>query len=118
MNLEQLISRLKRCTQTAEVEFDFCRCVPTRVDSWRGVYAELALGWSADWRSVPVSGLLANLESAVGATFEGWKGGNYKMEGNTTVWVDNPGECTHTTITGLVEVDDYTVIIETRRQYE
>lgn len=88
------------------VYLDFCRCVPTTVDSWRGFYAEPALGWevagyySGSVKEYPtVASLIAELEKAIdGREYTGWKGGEYTYNGDETLHIDNPGDFTSTEI--------------------
>lgn len=116
--LGDVIQALERADPTAEVQFDFCYLAPTEVDSYRGYYEHLALGWkNADappyWPKV--SELLVTLKAAVGATFEGWKGGRFRMRADTPLWVANRG---HSGGTGIVGVDldgEYTVILRTAK---
>jgi hypothetical protein len=101
----------------AEVRFDFCSLTPTRFASWRGIYAELALGWTADPAGpLTVAELLELARACVGQTFHGWKGGEFAMRSATRVWVDNPGESTMTKLS-MVRLDgDGVVILDTRRE--
>lgn len=58
--------------------------------SYRGYYDELAF---EPRRDVLVSDMLSDARSAVGATYCGWKGGEYKMDLFTPVWLAVGGEC-------------------------
>ena len=97
MRLGELIKRLKKYDSSHQVRFDFCRLVPTTVDSWRGIYAELALGFDF-YGDKTVGDLLEELQGAIGNTFGGYKGGTYRMDEDTPVHVDNYSECTNTEI--------------------
>jgi len=112
INLGQLIDLLNQRPQNQGVSFDFCGTVPDSVDSYRGYYDQLAVGWCHGGKPQTVAGLLAILEGAVGTTYEGWKGGEYVMSRRTPLWVSNPGECGQTIITGLA--GDVHTVIETR----
>lgn len=96
------------------VYFDFGSLVPTNFDSWRGSYAELALGYALDddKEGPTLSDFLKLCKETDGATFGGWKGGDYTMNKNTPVWVANQG---HSGDTGIVEVldDGWRVILAT-----
>jgi hypothetical protein len=62
-----------------------------------------------------VAQVLAVLEPAVNATFQGYKGGDYRMMRETPVWVAN---YSHTGGTGIVSIeaeDDHTVILITKK---
>lgn len=121
------LTPLARHNADAHVEFDFCGLVPAAFASSRGDYSELALGWadprgSADkarrareeWPEPTLRTLLDRANAAVGATFPGWKGGEYVATKRSLLWVDNPGEWT-STIIFAVEIRDGAAIIHTRR---
>lgn len=123
MTTNELIGILRGAKQDSLVYFDFCGCVPTTIASWRGIYAEPALGWApGGWsgkaRSPAVAMLLAELEKSIdGREYSGWKGGEYCYTGNEPLHVDNPGDCTDTNITH-VTVIDYRVVIHTNMTFE
>lgn len=96
------------------VRFNFEYVHPTRLMSWRGVYAELAYGFAIDGDYPTLSDVLMELRSAIGKTFEGYKGGEYVMGKATPIWVANCGNSGDTGIVG-VEDDDYCVILLTAR---
>jgi hypothetical protein len=59
--------------------------------SYRGYYEQLAVEISYD---VAVADMLYDAKTALCATFQGWKGGDYTMRDYTQVWlVDEPGDC-------------------------
>lgn len=99
-----------------KVIFDFCSAFPTEIDSWRGIYAEVALSFTMDWRGgtepMLVTDFIDMLIQTVGRTFTGYKGGEFMMTENTPVWVDNYGECTNTAVIGVSTMSCY-IIIET-----
>lgn len=100
--LGELISAFAACNPEADVYYDFAYLSPTKPASWRGVYAELALGWASDRGSwLKVSEVLAWLREANGHLYEGYKGGTYRMGLSTPVWVDNWGQYSSTAIAGL-----------------
>jgi len=53
--------------------------------SWRGVYAELAFEVVED---TTVGEMLDCAEDSVGKTFEGWKGGDFKMCETTEIHIE------------------------------
>lgn len=67
--------------------------------SWRGIYSHLTLGGWGDYETT--GALLAGARAADGATFAGYKGGDYIMGPNTFVWADYYGECPGRAVTGL-----------------
>ena len=117
MTIGEVLEALKACKPTASVHFDFCDCVPAVVDSWRGVYAEAALGWSPYSRDAmtTVSQLIVELKSSIAddREFVGWKGGKYRYRLDTPLHVDNRGKCTYTDLASVVD-EDYRVTLPTR----
>lgn len=121
------IGELKNILLTARPEqyvyFDFCNCRPTTIDSWRGIYAEPALGWAPTGYSAnaadaseqtTVKTLLDELEEATSTCYGGWKGGDYYYHDNSPLHIDNSGDSTNTEI-DRVTVDGLYVIIHTKK---
>ena len=100
MTLGKIIDWLERLPPEDEVVFDFCRASPSGIDSSRGDYAELALGYSFE-QVATVLDVLKWCKGAVGATFSGYKGGDYMMTRDTQVWVDKWGAWTGTAIDSM-----------------
>ena len=124
MTINEILKELRRAKPDGRVYLSFCRCVPTTVRSWRGIYAEPALGWqpggySCDVKEYPTAAsLIAELERAIdGREYTGWKGGEYKYAGNETLHVDNSGDCTNTEIQ-RVEVKEWEVVLHTATEGE
>ena len=65
---------------------------PHTIDSWRGSYCELALGYAQTGKPFPVHLWLQKLRETIGATFTGYKGGEFLMGKTTPIWVANYGE--------------------------
>ena len=119
LTLGRLIEKLERAAHAKDdacdaqrVYFDFCDLSPVHLDSWRGVYAFLALGWNESGQ-MTLPQLLGECTRAVGATFEGWKGGSYKMTKETPVMVANRG-CAGSTAICDVKADGYIVTLVTK----
>ena len=99
MRLGEIIDALASVKPDANVEFDFGGLRPTGVDSYRGYYSDLALSYGDEGMT---SGLLLNeLRDAVGATFEGYKGGEFRMDKSTPVWVANYGRSHGVAVIGI-----------------
>ena len=122
IRLGDLIAALERRPAEQWVIFDFGRLIPRKLASYRGYYAELALGYDDDWYGreprhgeghVTVRALLIELRSAIGKTFTGWKGGDYVMNERTPVWAANTGESPSTAIVGLAGCN-YATVLATR----
>ena len=118
--INEVIEKLKQANPENDVFFSPLRLVPTTVDSWRGIYAEPALGWEAagysgNGKAPTVATLLAELEKSIdGREYQGWKGGEYTYRGNSPLHIDNPGESTNTEIQDvIVGLYDVTIVIAT-----
>ena len=92
--------------------FDFEYARPVGIDSWRGIYAELALKFEFSGEEMPLSCFIDLLKDAVGKTFTGYKGGDFKMSRHTPVWVANYGNAGNTAVIGVVD-NSYEVILMT-----
>lgn len=109
LSLGELIAKCEEILRIADrgdemtVWFDFEYAQPTTLASWRGVYAELALGFDFANSSVLLPAFITMLKSADGAVMEGYKGGNYYMGLRTPVWVANYGHAGETAIVGVLD---------------
>jgi len=114
MTLGALIEAFEPLPDGLQVLFDFCNFVPTKIESYRGYYEDLALGHKPldDAEQPSVATVRALLKAAVGAHFAGYKGGEYTGFWETALWVDNPGKDSSTAIVGVVNAG-YVVIIKT-----
>jgi hypothetical protein len=118
ITINELLTTLRTAPkQDGRVYLNFCRCVPTTVGSWRGIYAEPALGWqpagySGNVKEYPtVASLIVELEKAIdGREYTGWKGGEYTYDGSETLHIDNSGDCTNTEIV-RVEVKEWGEVV-------
>lgn len=83
MTLDELIAAL-------EAE-DPSRVLPdgfTNPHSYRGFYDELAFEPASNVR---IGNMLADARSALGTTYQGWKGGDFTMSGWTDCWLASEG---------------------------
>lgn len=112
MRLGDIIDALAACKPSSDVEFDFGGLHPTGVDSYRGYYSDLALGYGENG-GLNAGDLLKELRHADGAVFTGYKGGDYRMDRNTPMWVANWGRC-HGVAVVAVEDQDWRVVIRTQ----
>jgi hypothetical protein len=51
-----------------------------------------------------VQSLVDELNSCIGKTFIGWKGGEFEMDKDTPVWVSEKGECIDNSIASIVRM--------------
>ena len=113
LTLGGLIDGLKRLPQDQPVYYDFARFVPTSLESYRGYYEDLALGYrERDARDARTGNLCTACMDAVGRLYTGYKGGNYRMVRDTPIWVANRGEAVGTYLVG-VRTNDYATILLT-----
>jgi hypothetical protein len=121
MSLGQIISECKaiqskgyKCHDGSHpgVSFDFECARPTHFDSWRGIYAELAIGFSFDGAYPELPDFIRMAELAVEETFDGYKGGEYTMSRDTPVWVANWGNSGSTAVIGVKDCG-WQVVLET-----
>lgn len=118
--LGELIEKLeqvgKYCDDLEEkhVLFDFSYHVPGRFVSYRGYYEDLCLTYhELDYEYWPrINAFIQQVNDCVGATFTGYKGGNYKMNKGTRIWVDKTDQCFGTALVGVREYDTK-IILET-----
>ena len=85
MTLGKLIEWLEKQDQNLVVKDGF-----GSAHSDRGSYDELAFSPEIEAK---ISDMLTFAKSALGATFEGWKGGDFKMDEYTPVYIGFFGNC-------------------------
>lgn len=112
--ISDLIQFLERCPPSSIVVYDNGK-IPRYLCSWRGDYTELALSQDGAF-PISVGDILKDLRDAIGKTYEGYKGGEYQMNGATGVYCDNWGQCTNTHIVGGIHRDGVAVLKTTRPQ--
>ena len=83
MTLKLLIELLQSCDPNLRVSSGFGKAI-----SWRGVYAELAFEPAAN---VTVGAMLKEATRANGQTFTAYKGGEYTMDLDTHVHLEEYG---------------------------
>jgi len=83
MTLEELIAALEAADPNLCLPLGF-----SHPHSYRGDYMDLAFEPTAN---VTVGEMLADARSALGATYQGWKGGDFEMRGWTTCWLAEEG---------------------------
>lgn len=108
LSLGQLIDKMEEVDMEDEcfITYDWAFAKPTVLDSWRGSYAELAIGYDmeGDYYATCAHQFLEKLKSAVEETFTGYKGGNFTMTKNTPLWVSNYSETGNTQVVGITPI--------------
>ena len=116
LKLEPIVKNQKpiieKYEHEATVRYDFEYLFPTDIDSWRGIYAELALNFTSKGEEMKVSAFLKMLKDTVGKTFTGYKGGDFRMNKHTPIWVANYGNSGNTAVIDIVD-NEYNVILIT-----
>jgi hypothetical protein len=74
--------------------------------SWRENYPELAFEPA---HNVSIKDMLNEAKDCVDKTFTGWKGGDFKMSGDTRIHVATIGDCTAWGIPDFNEYDSHTL---------
>lgn len=116
ITLGELITKLETCPSEWPLYFDFCAMVPDGLDSFRGYYDQLAVGFrECGGTELTVGEFLDEAKRAVGATFQGYKGGDYRMDKATFIWVSNYGHSSNTVIVDVIQAR-HIVILETRHE--
>lgn len=95
------------------VYIDWCDLCPGSFHSYRGYYDHLAFDFNVQGTK-KVKDFLAECREAEGDHFSGYKGGDYKMDRKTPVWVSQWGDNSHWGIAGI-DNDGYTVRIVTKK---
>ncbi|MFJ6237956.1 hypothetical protein ACIQH0_28200 [Streptomyces griseus] len=90
MSLDELIKMLETVNPSTVLRRGFCN-----PHSYRGYYRDVAFQPAFE---VTVGEMLADARSARGATYEGWKGGDFTMSGYTDCWLSMEGECSGETL--------------------
>jgi hypothetical protein len=122
--LEPIAEKQKEREEEATVSFDFEYAFPTGVSSWRGSYCELAIEFDfvgygfgdytpKDKKEPTVSEFLAMMKKSMGATYTGWKGGDFVMGKTTPLWVANPGNSGETALIDILD-EGYSVKLITK----
>lgn len=70
------------------ITFDWGCAWPIGFNSYRGDYAQICMEYGGEHRHhQTVKGLLEKMQELLGTTLEGWKGGDYTVDGSKEVYV-------------------------------
>jgi hypothetical protein len=89
LTLGGLLARLREFKPEAVIAFDFNGESPSKADSYRGYYADLAISSSA--KPTRADEFLAQMEAALDTTYTGYKGGDFVMDAVTPLWYGTYG---------------------------
>jgi len=90
LTLGALIATLEKAPADVQVVFDNGMS-PGYAMSYRGYYSDLAFNPCSD--AITSGKFLEVARKALGATFEGYKGGDFVMGENTPLWASGYGDC-------------------------
>lgn len=114
MTLGEFLKKLSAIKdKSKEVRFSFAYYRPTSFHSYRGIYSEIALGYTDESNIITVQELISIVKKSIGVKFPGYKGGDFRMTENTPVWIDNQSMASSTALVDVVE-DRYGVYLETK----
>lgn len=123
LSLGELILKLEGILKTKDkpdetkVFFDFEYLFPTEFDSWRGIYAELALEFTTysygEDAKKPLSlpAFYQLCKETIGKKFTGYKGGDFVMGKTTPIWVANWGNSGNTALIDVIDSSHGVILI-------
>ena len=94
MMLGELITTLEAVNPQQTVQHGF-----HNPHSYRGDYMDLAFEPATN---ITVADMLAAARSALGTTYQGWKGGHYTMNEHSWCWLSQEGDASGETISALL----------------
>ena len=117
MTLGALREALRAFSPAAHVRYDRFDLYWCDLDSWRGSYAQPALGW----RETPapnggstVAALIEEVDKALsGCVYGGWKGGEFTFHADSPVWIDNSGTSSRTYLVGMEQALECLIVLRT-----
>jgi hypothetical protein len=107
VNLGEWIETLQALPPAMPIEYPRGFGAPLYIGeliSWRGIYQDLTLPPVDESFIKTVGDALANAQAAVGATFTGYKGGDYTMHESTYLWADPYGRSVGSRVLGIAVV--------------
>lgn len=116
MTLGEFIKELEKCSPNSKVYIEPFGFIPTDFNSYRGYYSNLALGYtvrdySGNETVITTEQLIKKAKDCIGKTFIGWKGGEFKMNKHTPLWISNIGNCSDIAIKEIKNIGDNIVEI-------
>lgn len=110
MTLGGLVGALAAADPAMRVVYDMPGARhPSAPVSYRGYYSDLSFPPSHD--PITVTDLLVNARDALGATFEGYKGGDFTMTAETPLWAADYDIASGVAIMGAHVIGDNLVLI-------
>lgn len=115
LNYGQFVNELEKLSPETIIRFDFGYFTPKGYYSYRGYYEDCAIGYTDDiYDNLTAETYLHLLKSYKGETLYGYKGGEWAIHDNTSLWVAaDSSQCTGTIITGITDLGYGYAIINT-----
>jgi hypothetical protein len=113
LTLGALHAALQEANPDALVLLDGGETSPDEPHSYRGYYSDLAFERVQPLRKV--SQLLVEVADALGATFEGYKGGDFTMDSETPLWVSSYGSSSGIAMMAVTTLPDGNLSIVTKK---
>lgn len=111
LTLGEMVKFLSDKRRNLPIKFD-TGVFPGRLGSYRGYYSDLAIAPSSD--PLTIEGFLPSALAAIGAEFTGYKGGEFRMNSDTPLWLSDYGICSDIAIVGIYATDDE-VVLQTKQ---
>ena len=110
ITLGDLVSALEKADPDAWVIYDTTEeSAPSAPQSYRGYYCDLSFPPSST--PIKVRELLNEARDAIGSTFEGYKGGDYRMSSDTPLWASPYGSANGVGIMDVKTIGGRVVLI-------
>lgn len=108
LTLGRLVAELEKADGSLSVQFEDGGA-PCEPHSYRGYYSDLA--FESDPKPITVSEFLDICRQSLGASFEGYKGGDFEMHEATPLWRSNYGVNSEIAIMGTAVIGDRFVLV-------
>jgi hypothetical protein len=113
MTLGEFIEALKKLDRGAYICFDFAGLRVGEIHSYRGYYSHLATDPTRGPFLDRVGAVIDAYKACLGKTFMGYKGGDFKMDEDTPLWVATYGDSGGSRIVGIDASKDCRIVIKT-----
>ncbi len=110
LTLGELIYYLDGVPQDNFLCFDFCRVIPTVINSYRLIPSQLAVGWSVSPRGVYVRDFLSLAKSTQNKVIKSYYGEDIQVNSFCWVFVSNWGDTNPTVVVGVTTDGVFTIL--------
>ena len=109
LTLGEAIEQLAKFPKRYVVAFDTTNLSPHDEMSYRGYYCDLAFDEIDEPRTVEE--FAEQLKGALGQKYTGYKGGDFRMDSSTPLWVSAYGDASGIALMSMHVVEDHVVIV-------